>query len=486
MNVKHICFTLSFIFILLVLLISCSGNKPADGEVTAYTEAVETEKISNFMAISKKYADIDYNSYIYRVLCGDPGNKEGIGSEVYVETQTGDVLYDAVYKRNIQTEELLNIKIAPVWENNDINAVYKNSVMAGDNNFDVALDRLDFMLNLGAEGLNINYYDIDTISLEDTWWNAGIVKNFTMFKNKLYAIAGDLNWLDDYAIHFVIFNKVLCDDLGLEYPYDSVCKGTWYFDTFAAMVKTAVHDLNGDGKLTLTDDQIGFANHSHSILHMLYIYGEPMSYTDEEGLIKINYSERMVDIVETLYEFIVHNEAVIVDPNYGYSATFKQGRLLFRLGGGTHLEALRDMEDDFGILPMPKGDESQTSYTAYVSNGSSSAFAIPITNDDIYRTGVIMDTLSAFSSDTVTPAIYDVVLESKLIRDVKSQEMLPYIFKSYLYDWAGDLTWADSLRGVYSSLLDSPANNYISQMESKLPSIQKKLDEFIASYKNVG
>ena len=40
----------------------------------------------------------------------------------------------------------------------------------------------------------------------------------------------------------------------------------------------------------------------------------------------------------------------------------------------------RTMEDDFGIIPPPKYDEAQENYHAYVSNGWTSTYVVPITN----------------------------------------------------------------------------------------------------------
>ena len=90
--------------------------------------------------------------------------------------------------------------------------------------------------------------------------------------------------------------------------------------------------------------------------------------------------------------------------------------------------------------------------------------------------------MSAISSETITPALYDVMLKEKYVRDADSQEMLEYVWASKSYDIAGDLAWASDLRGVYSSLATAKSNTFVSSMEKKLPSIQKSLDKFLASY----
>jgi hypothetical protein len=61
--------------------------------------------------------------------------------------------------------------------------------------------------------------------------------------------------------------------------------------------------------------------------------------------------------------------------------------------------------------------------------------------------------------------------------------MLSYVFASKVYDWAGDLAWANDLRSVYVGLLTASSNTFVSSMEKSSAGIQKKLDAFIESYK---
>ena len=51
-------------------------------------------------------SDLNYNGYVFRILSRPSPDIE----QVYVEEQTGDVLADSVYKRNIAVEDKLGIK----------------------------------------------------------------------------------------------------------------------------------------------------------------------------------------------------------------------------------------------------------------------------------------------------------------------------------------------------------------------------------------
>ncbi len=476
------------ILILTVMFISCA-EQAADtgGLVTAAETESEVTEPTNSDVIRQKYAETGYDGYEFRILSPKPGahfyGKTGENeNEMYYEAQTGDILNDAIYKRNIQTEELLNIKLIPVWADSTdaINSTLKKSVMAADDGFDTVLNRLDYLMNSSTENLLFNILNINSIEPSNPWWDKNIVPGFTMFNKKLYAIAGDINYYDDYAVMTLYYNKKLCTDLGFDQPYDAVVAGKWTFDKFAEMTIASSSDLNGDGALKIGDDQFGYVNHEHSLLHWIFAFDEKLSAVDSEGMITVNNSENLVNVAGELYDFHKNNQAVYLKGEY--IKAFKDGRVMFFAEMVGSLSDFRAMEDDFGVLPMPKRSEEQENYSAYVSNGWTTALAVPLTSADPERAGTVLEVMSAFSSDTVTAALYDVLLESKLIRDVESQDMLSYVFASKVYDWAGDLAWSNDLRSVYVSLLTASSNTFVSSMEKKIAGVQKKLDAFVASY----
>ncbi|MDD4772008.1 MAG: hypothetical protein PHZ09_00190 [Eubacteriales bacterium] len=475
------------LLIFAVLFTSCAQADSAGvPDVTADTET-DVTAASNADIIRRKYTSNNYDGYNFRILSPKPGShfygKTGDNeNEIYYEEQTGDILNDAIYKRNFQTEDLLNVKLQPVWADSTdaATSTLKKSVMAADDGFDILLNRLDFLMNSSTENLLFNILAVDSIDTSNPWWDRNIVSGFTMFNTKLYAISGDINYYDDYAVQAVYFNKSLCADLGFDMPYDDVAAGKWTFERFAEMTAASSSDLNGDGAFKTDDDRFGYVNHEHSILHLIYAFGERMSSVDSEGMITVNNSENLVGVVGKLYDFHKDNQAVCLKGDY--IKAFTDGRVMFFAEMVGSLSNFRAMEDDFGVLPMPKGSEEQDRYTAYVSNGWTTAMALPLTSADTERAGTVLEAMSAFSSDTVTAALYDVLLESKFIRDVESQEMLSYVFASKVYDWAGDLSWANDLRSVYVSMLTSSSNTFVSSMEKKIAGIQQKLDAFVESY----
>ena len=98
------------------------------------------------------------------------------------------------------------------------------------------------------------------------------------------------------------------------------------------------------------------------------------------------------------------------------------------------VEDLRSMEADFGILPMPKYEESDNSYRSAVNSYVGTMTCIPQTNYDPDMTGYFIEALALESHYTVIPEYYNINLQGKISRDEESREMLDLIFSNRHYD----------------------------------------------------
>jgi len=97
---------------------------------------------------------------------------------------------------------------------------------------------------------------------------------------------------------------------------------------------------------------------------------------------------------------------------------------------------MRDMEDDFGILPLPKFEPGQERYYHNVNHWHSYTYMIPRSAGDIGKTSYIMDALAYQGRQGVLPAYYEVCLKRKYTRDEESEAMLDIIFGTTVYDMA--------------------------------------------------
>ena len=306
--------------------------------------------------------------------------------------------------------------------------------------------------------------------------------DFTLFGDRLYWIAGDINFVDDYAVEAVFFSRSLCDDHGLAYPYELVKEGKWTLDRMLEMANAVKTDVNGDGKYTVEDDIVGHLEQNDHVKHWLYAMGEKSVDIDAEGNLRLRIlDERQIGAIDKLYGAMVENDLTYT----GKAADFAAGHALFYGDMLAFVNQLREMTTDFGIIPMPKYDEAQARYGEYISNGWTTAYAVPMTNGDPARTGVILEVLSGYSTDTVRQALYEVALSAKLVRDTDSVEMLDIIFDSKSYDWAVDFTWGSGFASLYNGIYTSRKNNYVSTAEKKAQSLEKTITDLMEKVKDL-
>jgi hypothetical protein len=106
---------------------------------------------------------------------------------------------------------------------------------------------------------------------------------------------------------------------------------------------------------------------------------------------------------------------------------FTEGRLMFISSGLGSAQSYRNMDDEFGILPYPKYD-STDSY-ATISDGSSPLLIIPITVKDYERTGAITEALCAAP---IQPSL-SFTLRSGIPITYPTTQKLKYIITSVIY-----------------------------------------------------
>lgn len=494
------CISLSLALIPAALsLLSCSDNggeetKSASSE-TVQQSASNTESESETEAektvtdtVREKYSSYSYDGYEYKVLAPGPNAHfayDEVGAdvnEVWVEESDGTPLNDAIFARNLATEDLLGIKVTPIFADNDENIrnQVKTEVTAGTTDYDTVLNRMDYIGPQAESGLYLNL--MDHLDTSNPWWDKNIVETFTMFNSKLYWITGDINVFDDFAVEVLFTNKSILEQNGFELPYKDVLEGKWTIDRMYQIAKACEKDLDGDGKMTVGKDVIGHIEGNDHIKHWIYAMGEKSCDIDKDGNLEVNIlTESHISAIDTLFSYMVDKQMTYT----GAWQDFLKGGIVFCGAMLGPINSLREMEDDFGVIPMAKKNEEQENYGHYVSNGWTTAYAIPMTNKDPDRTGIILEVLCGFSTDTVRSALYDVLFAAKLVRDTESVEMLNIIFDTKSYDWAVDFSWGGSFANLYNGIYNSKNNTYVSGATKSQKIINKMLDRVIEDFKNL-
>ena len=156
---------------------------------------------------------------------------------------------------------------------------------------------------------------------------------------------------------------------------------------------------------------------------------------------------------------------------------FIEGRELFYICGLINVAGFRNMEDEFGILPMPKTFADQESYYHTVSAGNSSYLMIPYGVPNVEDLGLVVEALAMKSQEMVTPEFYEMQLKGRDTRDDESAEMLDLIFSTRSFDLAPIFNWGGIMDCFYT--LDT---NYASRFESLADGIKLAMESCVENF----
>ena len=416
-----------------------------------------------------------YDGYDFRILI-----RPGKTPDQWLEEDSDDPVQSAVYKRNKTVEDRYGITIsATESSSSDYESDALNSILAGDDAYDIIFPHSRAAFTYAVQGAVYNINEIESIHLDKPWWSKDIY-NSCNINGKLFVLDGDISMHRlEYAM-CLCFNKRIFDELGYDYPYELVKDGEWTFDQFAYLVKKGGKDLNGDGVMTAEEDQFGYyATEWNGPIEILYTGGAKVYDKNDEGMLELTlYSNKTVQIFDSYFNLVDNDNVFMSNGAHRVSNFFSQGRAMFADSGLGSVKSLRDMDDDFGVVPYPKFTEEDEYAT--VVNGHAHLAVIPITVSDVERTGAIIEALCAYGSRDVLPAFYDVSLKTKYARDNDSEEMMDIIKDSIIYDIG--YVAGGSFQSTGYDLANSATHDFASYYASRESSAQKALEKFNKDY----
>lgn len=358
--------------------------------------------------------------------------------------ETGETLNDAIYLANKTVENRFDIVFEEVSVSADTNIteVVANA-QAGDDVYDIVTMHDVTSTSIMLQGAYRNVYDLEYIDTTKPWWPEHTVNSLTV-QGKMYGIANSMSYYGLASTRCLYFNKDMMIDMGLDLPYDAVRSGEWYLDDLINLTKDVYSDLDQDGTHSV-NDQYGFAL-TGGPYALLECFGIDTYGRDEQGNITENFkTDRNVGAVQTLNDwFFGGSTGVYFSVNHkGYFESdsalmmFANGNVMFSFNSITRqTTACMDSDVNYGIVPMPKLDETQEDYIGGCVDHPNS---IPITNTNMERTGIIIEAMSAEGYRTVQPAYTETVMKERYSSDKDSAEMLDLIFNNrflaggYLY-----------------------------------------------------
>ena len=392
-------------------------------EITTTTEATEQ---------SYPLEEFNFEGETFTILC-----RTDLEDEIHKEQETGDVYGDAIFQRNRAVEERLKIKLKHMaipgdWANNDsFLTQVSNTIMSGDDEYQLIVGYMNYMPGSVTKGLYLDINTLPTIEPENPWWIQGYNDNVTI-NGKMYMAMGDLCSTMLRNAYCAYVNVDLLTQFGhnKEELYQAVDEGKWTFDMLIGIAENVKSDLNGDGKMDISDLH-GISMHDVTMRSLTNAFAIDYTTRNAEGLpeIALN-SERFLNAYQKVHAAATSDYWY---PVYSH-AKFVDGNTLFFFHCLFTSSYMRDMKSDYAVLPMPKYDEAQEKYRTETRDVTS-ILVVPNTVKNLELCGAAMESLNYESYQTVTPAYFDTVLQLKQVRDEGSQRMMDIIRETIYYDF---------------------------------------------------
>ena len=406
------------------------NTQPSEKSADTASEAVTEE--------SDPFEGFDFGGETVRMLVS-ANDYDGRGSSNYLiknnEEETGDVVQDAVFKRNRLVEELLNVTFT-FTDNLDTYEVIPKTVsqfiLAGDDAYDLVIHDLFPLATLSVSGNFLNVREGKYFDFSKDYWYTDYMTDLAFgTEEQNYILAGDYFMDLIRCAHALYFNKDKFREL-YESPselYDHVRNGTWTQDVFLSYVEDAYQDINGDG----TQDDNDFYGYGY-----IGKWGSMIPWCVSSDLDFLTYasdgtpslglnndkSVRMLERLNQIFYAVGAHDFVDTKIN---TDSFMSGKALF---GGyqrvSSLETFRDMTYEIGVLPYPKFDESQEAYITS-SHDTANVGVIPMTCTKFDTMSAVLEVLNRETNKTVMPTYYETALKVKYTRDDDSAQMLDII-----------------------------------------------------------
>lgn len=454
--------------VLSMLLIACAPSEK-DNNSTGNNSADEsTGDTSGTTSADINIPELDLGGRTITFLVPDSTYSYYESFEIYAEELTEELLNDEVYNRNKIVEEKFKCEIVAV-KGNAIHETLRNDNQANANDYDIFMPHLHDAIGLAADGYLYDLLELDNFNLTQPYWDQKFNENLTL-GGKLYFSTGDISFLDNECTMVMFFNKKLIKENDLEDPYQLVREHKWTIDKVYEMSKSFTQNIGSDAMNN--EDKYGLHIAYNAPHSMFFSGGGRITETDNDGKVSLVMNSRQnIDLITKIMNIansdnVLSNKLPGCDSFESICEMFTNDQVIFTTFALIDMFQFKDAEGfEFGILPYPLANDSQTDYNCLVSTALVPVITISSVAENPNELAAVVDAMAQEAVDTVTPAYYDKVLKLRNLQDKESAEMLDIIFESRAYDIGFISNWGGIGNLIYNMYWDGDAN-FVSRYEA--------------------
>ena len=451
MNIKKLTVLLLALIMVVAVFAGCETNpKKTTPKPTTPKPNTGGEDVPEEEQLNVDIDNIDYDQSVVRVF-----HYYNTGMNAYQQKEfevsedetLSNAINDAVYKKNLYTEQALGITLEPQackYSYNEtsyyIDAL-KRLIDDPQTPVDIITADSRVMPTVFNEGYLSELTALADLDYEKAWWPGDMVDCLSI-KDRLFFITGDISTNTLAQMICVFVNKTTLESRGTKYDdfMNSVLNYEWTLDKMIELCD-GMWQNGSDSKKPgpSVDDYFGFVTtwyYTDGIYNGAgYNYMTQSNKSDE--VLKLDsdmlsqsvddYVSKMVNWGET-YDFYGGNTGSTL-----YATNFMEGRSLFCAHVAMYGNTLQTTELDYAVAPCPLRDDNQKEY--YSSLGTQfNLYGVCSTSPDLDRAAQTIQCLGYYAYQETTPVIFEVTFKGKYSKDDYTLEMFDLIRGSLIYD----------------------------------------------------
>ncbi len=471
---------------LLSCLFACAETPNNDDPENSGNETVAEQDI---------FADVDFKEEEFWIYTSVNAASTGMGNSNFMiegeeQADSSDIVASAVYKRNLDTEELLNVNLEYVHSDLVYTAVaddIKKFVTSGSDEFDLIINDLYPMAGLSVSGYFVNTLNEEyKFDFDQNYWYSDYMTNVSFVEGYQFLLAGDYFADVIRSGHCLLYNKALYEDKygNPDELYDIVLNYEWTHAKMLEIIADNYVDLNGNAQAD-NEDQYGYviSDMWGSSIPLIASGGTNYMTRDEETgypIITIN-NERTYALTESIYNLMYSkgtrsfNEADVLNAFINDQAMIVGYQ---RLGS---LENMREMEHDAGIIPYPMLLASDKQYNTSSHDTTEVGVILTTALNDMEFISTVLEVLNRETAKTVMPQYYETALKVKYTDDPQAGAMIDIIHDNFrnVFELAYDYAIGMPIQSVIYGTIANKSYSVSSKLAKTQKSCQKKIDKLI-------
>lgn len=416
--------------------VTTTGNAATEAPVAATTETPETTyPVDENGYELDRLPELNYNHEEFVIFTWSNQVQWEWNED---DTTNGDKIHDAIFNRQVRTEERLGIDIVIVkqtgdWNNRNsfIQAVEANVESGQSDAYDL-VGQYTPAAPIGAmKNLYLDLSEMEYLDFERPWWPSDIQESCHI-NNNVYFITGDITGTLVRNIHSIICNLDLAENHQLPNVYELVENKEWTMAKFAEISLGTIQGINPDGSAAYS---VTFPN---DVEYDSLFYGAGFRFVEHDSDNKLVMSEelsgeRLETWFQTCRSFLFDNNDVAILAVNGANG-FTSGNVLFHCGSIADVQNyLQDVNFDFAVLPFPLYDENQEDYYTITSYWVS-MYSIPTNAPDPTKSAAVLECLSSYGYRYLTPVIYQEAFQYRYLDTLENARMFDLLHNTLVFD----------------------------------------------------